>query len=101
MPKNKNQKLKIWFLYRILYEMTDENNPMTMAQLLTELERYGITAERKSIYSDIELLVNAGVDIISEKRDKYVYYMGSRDFQLPELKLLVDCVQASKFITAK
>ena len=101
MPKSSNQKLKQWFLYRILFENTDEDNPMTMSQLINELERYGVSAERKSIYSDIELLVNAGVDIVSEKRDKHVYYMGSRDFQLAELKLLVDCVQASKFITAK
>ena len=101
MPKSNNQKLKLWFLYRILFEKTDENNPLTMPQIITELSRYDISAERKSVYSDIELLVNAGVDIVAEKRDKYVYYMGSRDFQLPELKLLVDCVQASKFITAK
>ena len=101
MPKSNNQKLKLWALYRILFENTDENNPMTMPQILTELGRYGISAERKSVYSDIDLLVNAGVDIVSEKRDRYVYYMGSRYFQLPELKLLVDCVQASKFITAK
>ena len=101
MPKSSNQKLKPWFLYRILLENTDENNPMTMAQIITELSRYGVSAERKSIYSDIELLVNAGVDIVSEKRDRHVYYIGSRDFQMAELKLLVDCVQASKFITAK
>lgn len=101
MPKSSNQKLKIWFLYRILFENTDENNPMTMPQIISELERYGISAERKSVYSDIELLTDAGIDIVSEKRDKYVYYMGSRDFQLAELKLLVDCVQSSKFITAK
>lgn len=101
MSKSSNQKLKLWFLYRILFENTDEDNPMTMPQIIEELERYGVSAERKSVYSDIELLVNAGVDIVAEKRDKYVYYMGSRDFQLAELKLLVDCVQASKFITAK
>lgn len=101
MPKSSNQKLKLWYLYNILFENTDEENPMTMSQLITELGRYGVAAERKSVYNDIELLVNAGVDIVSEKRDKFVYYMGSRDFQLAELKLLVDCVQASKFITAK
>jgi len=88
MPKSSNQKLKLWYLYHILFENTDEDNPMTMPQLITELGRYGITAERKSLYNDIELLINAGVDIVSEKRDKYVYYMGSRDFQLAELKLL-------------
>ncbi len=101
MPKSSNQKLKLWFLYRILFENTDEDNPMTMSQIIAELERYGVCAERKSLYNDIEMLINAGVDIVSEKRDRYVYYMGSRDFQLAELKLLVDCVQASKFITAK
>lgn len=101
MPKSSNQKLKLWYLYQILFENTDENNPMTMPQLISELERYGISAERKALYNDIELLVNAGVDIVSEKRDKYVYYIASRDFQVAELKLLVDCVQASKFITVK
>ena len=75
MPKSSNQKLKLWYLYRILFENTDENNPITMPELITELSRYGINAERKSLYNDIELLVNAGVDIVSEKRDKFVYYM--------------------------
>ncbi len=101
MPKSSNQKLKLWYLYKILFENTDENNPMTLSQIITELGRYDISAERKSLYSDIELLINAGVDIVSEKRDRFVYYIGSRDFQLAELKLLVDCVQASKFVTAK
>lgn len=101
MPKSSNQKLKLWYLYKILFENTDENNPMTLSQIITELGRYDISAERKSLYSDIEMLVNAGVDIVSEKRDKFVYYIASRDFQLAELKLLVDCVQASKFVTAK
>lgn len=101
MPKSSNQKLKLWYLYRILFENTDENNPMTLGQIITELGRYDISAERKSLYNDIELLVIAGVDIVREKRDKFVYYIGSREFQLAELKLLVDCVQASKFVTAK
>ena len=101
MAKSSNQKLKLWYLYKILFENTDENNPMTLSQIITELGRYDISAERKSLYNDIEMLVNAGVDIVSEKRDKFVYYIASRDFQLAELKLLVDCVQASKFVTAK
>ena len=101
MPKSSNQKLKILYLYKILAENTDENNPMTMPKIISALEKYGVSAERKSVYSDIELLVNEGVDIVSEKRDRFVYYIASRNFQLAELKLLVDCVQASKFITAK
>lgn len=101
MPKSSNQKLKVLYLYKILAENTDENNPITMPEIISSLDRYGISAERKSVYSDIELLTDAGVDIVSEKRDRYVYYMASRRFQIAELKLLVDCVQASKFITAK
>lgn len=101
MPKSSNQKLKILYLYKILAEQTDEDNPLTMPQIIAELGRFGINAERKSLYDDIELLVNAGVDIVCEKRKSFGYYMASRNFQLAELKLLVDCVQASKFVTAK
>ena len=101
MPKSSNQKLKILYLYKILAEQTDEANPLTMPQIITELGRFGINAERKSLYDDIELLINAGVDIVCEKRKSFGYYMASRNFQLAELKLLVDCVQASKFVTAK
>ncbi|MBR0277279.1 MAG: WYL domain-containing protein [Clostridia bacterium] len=101
MPKSSNQKLKIWYLFKILNEKTDEHHPISMSEIISELEKYGINAERKSIYNDIELLINAGVDIISEKRDRFVYYIGDRDFQLAELKLLIDFVQSSKFITAK
>ena len=101
MPKSSNQKLKILYLYKILAEQTDENNPLSMPRLIEELARYGVNAERKSLYDDIELLINAGVDIVCEKRKTFGYYMASRNFQLAELKLLVDCVQASKFVTAK
>lgn len=101
MPKSSNQKLKLWYVYKILFEHSDENHPLTLSQIISLLKNYGITAERKSLYSDIELLCEAGVDIVSEKRDKFVYYIGERDFQLAELKLLVDCVLASRFITAK
>lgn len=101
MPKSRNQNLKIVYLYKILLENTDEKNPLSMPEIISKLSNYGINAERKSIYSDIELLRDIGVDIISEKRNKYCYYIGERDFQLAELKLLVDCVSSSKFITAK
>lgn len=101
MPKSRNQNLKIVYLYKILVENTDEKNPLSMPEIISKLSDYGISAERKSVYSDIELLRDAGVDIISEKRNKYCYYIGERDFQLAELKLLVDCVSSSRFITAK
>lgn len=102
MAKGTNQKLKLIYLMKILLEKTDENHSMTMAEIISALEAYDISAERKSIYSDIENLRQYGMDIIGEKTDRaFSYYVASRDFELAELKLLVDSVQAAKFITAK
>lgn len=97
-----NQKLKILYLMKILLEKTDDMHSITMPEILGELKAYGVNAERKSIYSDLENLRLYGLDIIGEKEDKtFSYRIGSRQFELAELKLLVDSVQASKFITAK
>ena len=102
MEAGNNQKLKILYLMKILLEKTDEIHSITMPQIIAELNAYGISAERKSLYSDIENLRLYGLDIIGEKEDKaFSYRIGSRQFELAELKLLVDSVQASKFITAK
>lgn len=102
MEGGNNQKLKILYLMKILLEKTDETHSITMSDILSELKLYGIQAERKSIYSDIENLCQYGLDIIGEKEGKaFSYRVGSRQFELAELKLLVDSVQASKFITAK
>ena len=102
MPKSANQKLKLLYIIDILERMTDEKHPMNTAQLIIELEKYDIKAERKSIYDDIEQLIQFGYDIILNKsRINGGYYMASRKFELPELKLLVDSVQASRFITQK
>lgn len=97
-----NQKLKQLYLMKILLENTDETHSMTMPDIVSVLKVYDITAERKSIYDDMEALRLYGMDIIGEKSGKtYLYHIGSRDFELAELKLLVDSVQSSKFITAK
>lgn len=96
-----NQKLKTLYLLKILMEKTDEDHQMTVNDLIDELDRFGISAERKSIYSDVELLKNFGADIVCDKTRTNNYYIASRDFELPELKLLVDAVQSSKFITHK
>lgn len=97
-----SQKLKILYLMQILTEETDEKHSMTAQDLCNKLDmRYGILAERKSIYSDIEILQKFGIDIVQQKGKNPGYYVGSRQFELPELKLLVDAVQASKFITSK
>ena len=101
MAKSANQKLKIVYLMDMLLSDTDEERGLTMGEILSRLDAVGIQAERKSIYDDIESLKMYGLDILT-KRDKTVeYYIGDRTFELPELKLLVDAVQSSKFITEK
>lgn len=99
--KNPNQKLKLMYLAQILLEKTDESHTITVPEMIDELARQGISAERKSIYDDLECLRTFGFDICSQKSRTTGYYIASRDFELPELKLLVDSVQASKFITKK
>ena len=102
MAKGSNQKLKLLYLMKILMEKTDETHGITMPEIISSLEGYGISAERKSIYSDMESLRQYGLDIIGEQTEGvYSYYIGNRQFELAELKLLVDSVQSAKFITAK
>lgn len=101
MAKNPRQKQKLLYLQKILLDKTDENHGLTVNELIDELDAYGITAERKSIYDDLRILENFGLDICCEKSRTVRYYIGSRDFQISELKLLVDAVQSSKFITEK
>ncbi len=95
-----NQKLKMLYLLKIFSEETDDLHPLTMPEIISKLAAYGVNANRKTLYLDFEELRNFGVDIISNKVGHDCYYnIGSRDFELPELKLLVDSVQSSKFIT--
>ncbi len=101
MAKSSNQKLKILYLLKILTERTDEDHPMTLVQIIEALGEYGVSAERKSLYDDFESLRVFGVDIEKSQGKTVGYYIASRNFELPELKLLVDAVQASKFITRK
>lgn len=99
--KLSHQKLKLMYLARILTEQTDEEHTLTVNDMISELAKLGISAERKSIYDDLELLKLFGLDINSNKTRTTNYYIARRDFELPELKLLVDSVQSSKFITHK
>lgn len=102
MAKSSNQKIKLLYLLKILTEKTDENHCMPAQSLIEELARYGIHAERKSIYDDISCLIDFGYDIVNVKaKTGGGYYLAGRDFELPELKLLVDAVQSSRFITQK
>ena len=101
MPSSPNQKMKLLYLMKILLERSDEEHPLTIQALLQALAEYDIRAERKSIYSDLELLRQYGLDIEMRQRKTFGYYVASRQFELPELKLLVDAVQSSRFITQK
>lgn len=99
MAKSDNQKLKMMYLRKMLEEKSDYNHPLSMQDILAELEKYDIKAERKSIYSDVEQLERFGMDIMYTREKPAGYYLASREFELSELKLLVDAVQSSKFIT--
>lgn len=101
MAKSPMQKRRILYVMQLLMNNTDEEHAMSAADIITALSADGIEAERKSIYDDIEVLQLFGFDILSRRSEPKGYYIASRDFELPELKLLVDAVQSSKFITEK
>jgi len=101
MAKSSNQKLKLLYLLKILLERTDDAHSLTLAELIEGLAAYDIRAERKSVYDDLEALKSFGIDVCTVRHKTTGYYIGERRFQLAELKLLVDSVQASKFVTEK
>lgn len=102
MAKSANQKLKLLYLCRYLLRRSDEEHPVTVAQMIEHLAMQDVAAERKSVYDDMEALRLFGLDVQSVRVGSATgYFIGQRDFQLPELKLLVDSVQSSKFITEK
>lgn len=101
MSRSENQKLKLLVIKEFLERNTDENHYATLAELTAWLEQKGITAERKSIYRDLECLEEFGCDILRRTGKNAAYAIGSRTFDLPELKLLADAVLSSKFLTEK
>lgn len=102
MAKSANQKLKLLYLLKILTEQSDEEHCMSAQALIDALGAYDIKAERKSIYDDIAQLIDFGYDIVLVKaKTGGGYYLAGREFELAELKLLVETVQASRFLTLK
>ena len=90
------------YLMRILLEQTDESHALTLQQIIEKMAAEGIPIERRAVYADLDALRDYGIDVIADKRGRNTYYfVGSRQFQLAELKLLVDSVQASRFITER
>lgn len=93
------QKLKLLYLMKMLDEETDSECGLSMTQIIEKLEEQGISAERKSIYRDIETLRDFGLDVRTYQRAPVEYAVENRDFAFPELLLLVDAVQSSRFLT--
>ncbi len=97
-----DQKLRKLYLMEILLERTDDEHMLNASELCTILDQeYGISTDRRTIYTEMEILDKFGLDIQQKKGKCPGYYIGVREFELPELKLLVDAVQSSKFITEK
>lgn len=102
MSKGTNQKFKLYRLAQIMLEYTDEEHYITMPEIIDALGTYGVTADRKSIYADLRDLEILGIDVEGEPvGNRYHYHVVDRPFELPELKLLVDAIQSSRFITEK
>ena len=102
MPKGTNQKFKLYRLAQIMLEKTDDDHYITMPEILSSLEADGVTADRKSIYNDLRDLEVLGIEVEGEPvGGRYHYHVLNRPFELPELKLLVDAIQSSKFITER
>ncbi len=101
MAKTDNQKLKILYILDYLQKNSHQDKPVKANELISMLDRLGISCDRKTIYSDIAALQEFGVDIVHLPGRNGGYYVASRNFQLPELKLLIDAVQSSRFLTEK
>ena len=100
--KGDHQKLKMLYLAKILLEETDDQHALTMQEIIAKLRLCGVNADRKTLYLDFEELRTFGLDVIATQASRNTYYhIGNRNFELPELKLLVDSVQSAKFITEK
>ena len=102
MPKSDNQKLKIFYILDYLNQNSHENHPVRAAELIAMLQnQHNISCDRKTVYSDIAALQDYGVDIVSLPGKNGGYFIQQRNFELPELKLLIDAVQSSRFLTEK
>ena len=96
-----SSKTKTLLIYKLLNDYSDENNPLSTTELIDMLRDRGINCERKSIYADVKTLNDIGFDIVSTLSPKRGFFMGTRKFELPEVRLLIDAVSSAGFITPK
>ena len=101
MAARRGQKVKLLYIIKILTEYTDEQHPLSAGEICEKLAMYDITDERKAIYDDIECLISFGYDIIQTRMPKSGYFLGSREFELPEIYLLGDAMRTALFISEK
>lgn len=101
MAARSGQKIKLFYIVDILKSDSDENHPLTATEICDKLAKVGVSAERKAIYDDIECLINYGFDIIKTRTPKNGFFLGEREFEIPEIYLLADAVKTAKFISAK
>ncbi|MFI3172018.1 MAG: hypothetical protein R3Y58_06605 [Eubacteriales bacterium] len=94
------KKNKILYLRKILLK-TDELNPISTMGIIEKLHANGINVNRKTLGDDIKLLMDDGLDIITVRSSQNMYYVGMREFEAPEIKLLVDAIESSKVLTYK
>lgn len=101
MGRTDNQKLKILYIWDYLQKNSHQDKPVRANELISMLNQHGISCNRKTIYSDITALQDFGIDIVHLPGRTGGYYIGTRNFELPELKLLIDAVQSSRYLTEK
>ena len=101
MGQNSSTRERPLLILRLLMERSDASHPVSMDEILEMLDREGFPSSRKSVYQDIDSLISCGYDVVTLKGARFGYYLASRDFEPAELKLLVDSVQSSRFITSK
>lgn len=101
MARSENQKQKLFRILEILMRYTDEDHGLTINEIISRLEYFGISAERKSLYSDFATLEELGFSVVRLYGNPPTYTLAERIFEMPELKLLVDAIQSSKFISAE
>jgi predicted DNA-binding transcriptional regulator YafY len=101
LPAHSNGKLRLLYTLEILRKYSDEENPLNSADIIRRLESYDITAERKTVYEDLDALLSFGYDIIKTSSPKTGWFLGEREFEAPEIFLLCDAVRSAKFISPK